>query len=107
MASEANSNILPVLKTAAPDPNIFSEPTVFKEAKSDNNIFFYVKIFLLVLLIVLLGLNMYFYFTEDVTLYTKLFGSNELAEEQQQETKDPTELALDEKNMKMNINQVI
>tara|TARA_B100001287_G_scaffold274078_1_gene278697 strand:+ start:1393 stop:1938 length:546 start_codon:yes stop_codon:yes gene_type:complete len=97
MASEANSNILPVLKTAAPDPNIFSEPTVFKEAKSDNNIFFYVKIFLLVLLIVLLGLNMYFYFTEDVTLYTKLFGSNELAEEQQQETKDPTELALDEK----------
>ena len=40
---------------------------------------------------------MYFYFTEDVTLYTKLFGSNELEEEQEKEMKDPTKLALDEK----------
>jgi len=92
--TELNNNILPVLKTAAPDPNIFSEPTVFKESKSDNNIFFYIKIGLLILVIGVLGLNAYFYFTEDVTLYTKLFGSQEIEEEIK---KNPTEIALDEK----------
>ena len=47
--------LLPVLKTAAPDPTIFSEPTVFKDgsASNTNNAFFYIKIALILLLIVL------------------------------------------------------
>ena len=92
-----SSKILPVLKTAAPDPNIFSEPTVFKEPKTNNDMFFYIKIVLLVLLIALLGVNAYFYFTEGVTLYTKIFGSHE--EEEEKKEDDPTELALDEKKV--------
>ena len=38
--------LLPVLKTAAPDPTIFSEPTVFKDgsASNTNNAFFYRQI---------------------------------------------------------------
>ena len=92
-----SSKILPVLKTAAPDPNIFSEPTVFKEPKTNNDMFFYIKIVLLILLIALLGVNAYFYFTEGVTLYTKIFGSHE--EEEEKKEDDPTELALDEKKV--------
>ena len=100
MATEVNKKILPVLKTAAPDPNIFSEPTVFKEPKTNNDVFFYIKIVLMILLIVLLGLNAYFYFTEGVTLYTKIFGSNEEEEinrENEEPEKKANELALEEK----------
>ena len=46
MATELDPKLLPVLKTSAPDPSIFEEPTVFKEPKSINtgNAFFYIKI---------------------------------------------------------------
>ena len=45
--------LLPVLKTAAPAPTRFSEPTVFKDgsASNTNNAFFYIKIALILLLI--------------------------------------------------------
>ena len=89
--------LLPVLKTAAPDPTIFSEPTVFKDgsASNTNNAFFYIKIALILLLIVLLGLNTYFYMTEGVTLFTKIFGDG--TEGGEEEKEDPIQHALEEK----------
>ena len=100
MATELDPKLLPVLKTSAPDPSIFEEPTVFKEPKSinTNNAFFYIKIIFLVLLISLLGLNLYFYMTEGVTLFTKLFGDNlENTEEDNERGSKEIEHALEEK----------
>ncbi len=94
MAQQVSGEVLPVLKTAAPDPRIFEEPTVFKEPKTSTNVFFYLKIALLVVLIVILGLNVYFYLTEGVTLFTKIFGQKE---EEVVEEEEPVEKALDEK----------
>lgn len=98
---QLDPKILPVLKTAAPDPTLFSEPTVFKEgsSSSSNDVLFYVKIALILVLITLLGLNIYFYMTEGVTLYTKIFGDGSENEEKQ-EQEDPIEDALEEKKEK-------
>lgn len=92
---QLDPKILPVLKTAAPDPTLFSEPTVFKEgsSSSSNGTLYYVKIALILVLITLLGLNIYFYMTEGVTLYTKIFGDSS----EEEEKEDPIEHALEEK----------
>ena len=76
MAEEVSNRILPVLKTAAPDPTIFEEPTVFKSSKAldTSSSGFWIKMLLLLLFISLLGLNLYYYLTEGVTLITKFFG---------------------------------
>ena len=60
MAEEVSDRILPVLKTAAPDPSIFEEPTVFKSPKAidTSSAGFWIKILLLLLFISLLGLNL-------------------------------------------------
>ncbi len=100
MATELDPKLLPVLKTSAPDPSIFEEPTVFKEPKSINtdNAFFYIKILFLVLLISLLGLNVYYYMTEGVTLFTKFFGDGlENTEENTERGAKTIEHALEEK----------
>ena len=97
---QLDPKILPVLKTAAPDPTLFLEPTVFKEgsSSSSNDALYYVKIALILILIILLGLNIYFYMTEGVTLYTKIFGDG--SEEEEEEKEDPIEHALEEKKEK-------
>jgi len=99
MATEINDKILPILKTAAPDPSIFSEPTVFKESNSmnaDNG--YYIKILFFILLISLLGLNVYYYLTEGVTLFTKFFGDGlENTENEVKKGAEVIEDALDEK----------
>ena len=76
MAEEVSNRILPVLKTAAPDPTIFEEPTVFKSSKAldTSSSGFWIKILLLLLFISLLGLNLYYYLTEGGTLIKKFFG---------------------------------
>ena len=97
---ELDSRLLPVLKTSAPDPTIFAEPTVFKEGKPSTaeNVFYYLKIALILVLIVLLGLNIYFYKTEGVTLITKIFGDgSENNDIDNEEKEDPIEHALEEK----------
>ena len=100
MAEEVSSRILPVLKTAAPDPTIFEETTVFKEPATLNTegAGFWIKILLLFLFISLLGLNVYYYLTEGVTLITKFFGDGlENTEHNVEKGADVVEHALDEK----------
>ena len=100
MAEEVSDRILPVLKTAAPDPSIFEEPTVFKSPKAidTSSAGFWIKILLLLLFISLLGLNLYYYLTEGVTLITKFFGDGlENTEENVEKGAETVEKALEEK----------
>ena len=100
MAEEVSDRILPVLKTAAPDPNIFEEPTVFKSSKAldTSSSGFWIKMLLLLLFISLLGLNLYYYLTEGVTLITKFFGDGlENTEENVEMGAETVEKALEEK----------
>jgi len=100
MVEEVSSRILPVLKTAAPDPTIFEEPTIFKDPKTlnMNGAGFWIKILLLFLFISLLGLNVYYYLTEGVTLFTKFLGDGlENTEQNVEKGADVVEQALDEK----------
>ena len=100
MAEEVSNRILPVLKTAAPDPTIFEEPTVFKNPKAldTSSSGFWIKILLLLLFISLLGLNLYYYLTEGVTLITKFFGDGlENTEENVEKGAETIEKALEEK----------
>jgi hypothetical protein len=96
---QVDPSILPVLKTSAPDPTIFSEPTVFKDGppSTTKNAFFYIKIALVFVVIVLLGLNVYFYMTEGVTLFTKIFGDWPEQTGNDEEKENPTQHALEEK----------
>ena len=100
MSNEVSDRILPVLKTAAPDPTIFEEPTVFKSPKAidTSGAGFWIKILLLLLFISLLGLNLYYYLTEGVTLITKFFGDGlENTEENVEKGAETVEKALEEK----------
>jgi hypothetical protein len=100
MAQEVSNRILPVLKTAAPDPTIFEEPTIFKSSKSldTSSTGFWIKMLFLLLFISLLGLNVYYYLTEGVTLMTKFFGDGlENTEENIEKGVGTVEKALEEK----------
>ena len=100
MAEEVSNRILPVLKTAAPDPTIFEEPTVFKQPKTldTSSAGFWIKMLLLLLFISLLGLNVYYYLTEGVTLITKFFGDGlENTEKNIEKGAETVEKALEEK----------
>ena len=63
---------VPILQSVTPTQNQMSTPNILKENISNSNdIWYYIKIFGMILIIVLLGINVYLYATEGTTLITK------------------------------------
>lgn len=70
--SGGTENTIPILETATPLAGPNSKPNILRV--EPNNTWYYIKILFLFLLVVLLGLNVYYYFTEGITFFAKLMG---------------------------------
>lgn len=70
-----NENTIPILGTATPLAGPESKPNILRvEPNTTNNTWYYIKMLFLLLLITLLGLNVYYYVTEGITFFSKMFG---------------------------------
>ena len=65
-------NTIPILETATPLATPDTKPNILRV--EPNNSWYYIKILFLTFMIVLLGLNVYYYVTEGVTFFAKMMG---------------------------------
>tara|TARA_B100000424_G_C22935876_1_gene498010 strand:+ start:858 stop:1448 length:591 start_codon:yes stop_codon:yes gene_type:complete len=65
-----SDNTIPILETATPLAGPDTKPNILRV--EPNKTWYYIKMLFLLMMIVLLGLNVYYYMTEGVTFFAKM-----------------------------------
>jgi hypothetical protein len=73
MSESGVQNTIPILQTATPLASAMDKPNILRIPPPTTN-WHWIKILFLVLMIGLLGLNVYYYLTEGITFFAKMFG---------------------------------
>ena len=95
---------IPILETATPLADPYSKPNILRV--EPNNTWYYIKMLFLLLMIVLLGLNVYYYMTEGVTFFSKIFDQGlKNTEEEVKRGADAIEKALEKDNKKEDLEE--
>ncbi len=73
MSESGVENTIPILQTATPLASAGDKPNILR-IDPQTSTWYWIKLLFLVLMVVLLGLNVYYYLTEGVTFFAKMFG---------------------------------
>lgn len=73
MSESGVENTVPILQTATPLATAADKPNILR-VDPPSSYWFWIKTLFLILMIVVLGLNIYYYMTEGVTLFAKMLG---------------------------------
>jgi|UniRef100_A0A6C0AM37 hypothetical protein len=71
--SSGVENTVPILQTATPLATAADKPNILR-VDPPNTTWFWIRLLFLLLMVVLLGLNVYYYLTEGVTFFSKMLG---------------------------------
>lgn len=106
MSNSGVENTVPILQTATPLATAADKPNILR-VDPPSSYWFWIKTLFLVLMIVVLGLNVYYYMTEGVTLFAKMMGEG-IENTQEEETirgAEAIEKVLQEPEESENINK--
>ena len=105
MSNSGVENTVPILQTATPLATAADKPNILR-VDPPSSYWFWIKTLFLILMIVVLGLNVYYYMTEGVTLFAKMMGEGvENTEEETKRGAEAIEKVLLEPEESKNINK--
>ena len=105
MSNSGVENTVPILQTATPLATAADKPNILR-VDPPSSYWFWIKTLFLILMIVVLGLNVYYYMTEGVTLFAKMMGQGvENTEEETKRGAEAIEKVLLEPEESKNINK--
>jgi len=105
MSNSGVENTVPILQTATPLATAADKPNILR-VDPPSSYWFWIKTLFLILMIVVLGLNVYYYMTEGVTLFAKMLGQGvENTEEETKRGAEAIEKVLLEPEESKNINK--
>jgi hypothetical protein len=94
-----SNTTIPILKTATPLAGPDTRPNILRV--EPNKTWYYIKMLSLLLMVVLLGLNVYYYMTEGITFFAKMMGEGvENTEEETKRGAETIKKALEKGNKK-------